>query len=65
MNNHPGRRATFVGALGNDAVLPRLIAVFSLLSGPLMGMGFDERASEDARARITAFFDKHLRPPAE
>jgi carboxymethylenebutenolidase len=65
MNNHPGRRATFAGALGKDAALPRLVAVFSLLSGPLMGMGFDERASEDARTRIAAFFDKHLRPPAE
>jgi len=64
MNNHPGRLATFAGAMGKDAALPRVVAVFSLLSGPLMGMGFNERANDDARVRITAFFDEHLRPPA-
>jgi carboxymethylenebutenolidase len=64
MNNHPGKLATFAGAAGRDAALPRLFTVVGLLSGPLIGMGFDERATDDARARIVAFFDGHLRPPA-
>jgi carboxymethylenebutenolidase len=64
MNNHPGKLATFTGAAGTDAALPRVFAVVSLLSGPLSGMGYDEQATSDARARIAAFFDRHLRPPA-
>jgi carboxymethylenebutenolidase len=64
MNNHPGTLATFAGAQGKDAALPRLFAVVSLLSGPLTGMGYDEQATADAKARIAAFFDAHLRPPA-
>jgi carboxymethylenebutenolidase len=64
MNNHPGTLATFTGAAGKDAALPRVFTVVSLLSGPLTGIGFDEQATGDARARITAFFDRHLRPPA-
>jgi carboxymethylenebutenolidase len=64
MNNHPGKLATFTGAAGTDAALPRVFAVVSLLSGPLTGMGYDEQATSDARARIAAFFDRHLRPPA-
>lgn len=64
MNNHPGKLATFAGAAGRDAALPRLFTVVSLLSGPLTGMGFDEQAASDARARIVAFFDRHLRPLA-
>ena len=64
MNNHPGKLATFAGAAGKDAALPRVFTVVSLLSGPLIGMGFDEQATGDARARIVAFFDGHLRPPA-
>jgi carboxymethylenebutenolidase len=64
MNNHPGTLATFAGAAGKDAALPRVFTVVSLLSGPLTGMGFDEQATGDARARIAAFFDGHLRPPA-
>lgn len=64
MNNHPGALATFAGAAGKDAALPRTFAVVGLLSGPLIGMGFDEQATSDARARIVAFFDEHLRPPA-
>jgi hypothetical protein len=43
---------------------PRAFAVVGLLSGPLIGMGFDEQATSDARSRIVAFFDEHLRPPA-
>ena len=64
MNNHPGKLATFAGAAGKDAALPRVFAVVGLLSGPLTGMGFNEQATGDARARIAAFFDEHLRPPA-
>jgi hypothetical protein len=41
-----------------------VFTVVSLLTGPLTGMGFDEQATDDARARIVAFFDGHLRPPA-
>jgi carboxymethylenebutenolidase len=63
LNNHPGMLATFAGAAGKDAALPRVFTVVSLLSGPLIGMGFDEQATGDARARIAAFFDSHLRPP--
>jgi carboxymethylenebutenolidase len=61
MNDHPGRLATLTGAAGKDAALPRVFAVVSPLSGPLTGMGFDEQATSDARARIVAFFDEHLR----
>ena len=64
MNNHPGKLATLAGAAGKDAALPRVFTVVSLLSGPLIGMGFDEQATSDARARIVAFFDTHLSPPA-
>ena len=52
------------GAAGKDAALPRVFTVVSMLSGPLIGMGYDEQATGDARARIVAFFDVHLRPPA-
>ena len=62
INNHPGKLATFTGAAGKDAALPRVFTVVSLLSGPLTGMGYDEQATSDARARIAAFFDGHLRP---
>jgi carboxymethylenebutenolidase len=60
MNDHPGTLATLRGAEGRDAALPRLFAFVSLVSGPLTGMGFDDRATADARARIVAFFDRHL-----
>jgi hypothetical protein len=33
MNNHPGELATFTGAAGKNAALPRLFTVVSLLSG--------------------------------
>jgi carboxymethylenebutenolidase len=62
MNDHPGKLATLGGAAGRDAALPRLFALVSLVSGPLIGMDFDERATADARARIVAFFDRHLSP---
>jgi carboxymethylenebutenolidase len=62
MNNHPGKLATFTGAAGTDAALPRVFTVVSLLSGPLTGIGYDEQATGDARARIAAFLDGHLRP---
>ena len=64
MNDHPGRRATLTGAMGKDAALPRAFTVVSLLSGPLMALGFGEQETSDARSRITAFFDAHLRPAA-
>ena len=32
MNNHPGKLATFAGAAGKDAALPRVFTVVSLLS---------------------------------
>jgi dienelactone hydrolase len=51
--------------MGKDAALPRAFTIVSLLSGPLMALGFDEQATDDARNRITAFFDSHLRPTAE
>jgi len=64
MNDHPGKLAVLRGAAGKDAALPRAFAIVSLLSGPLMAMGFDAQATGDARARIVAFFDEHLKPPA-
>jgi hypothetical protein len=64
MNNHPGKLAAFAGAAGKDAALPRVFTVVSLLCGPLIGIGFDQQATGNARARIVAFFDRHLRPPA-
>lgn len=64
MNNHPGPLATLGGAAGRDAALPRFFTLVSLVSGPLIGMGFNERATADARNRIVAFFDGHLKPPS-
>lgn len=61
MNDHPGPLATFAGAAGKDAALPRVFAVVGLITGPLFGMGFDQPATEDARVRIVDFFDEHLR----
>ena len=43
---------------------PKLFAVF----GPMMGLGYQPDAARDARGRILAFFERHLRqptPPAE
>jgi carboxymethylenebutenolidase len=63
LNNHPGPLATLAGAAGPDAALPRLFTVVSLISGPLIGMGYNARATADARSRIITFFDRHLRAP--
>jgi carboxymethylenebutenolidase len=62
LNNHPGALATLSGAAGPDAALPRLFSVVSLIAGPLIGMGYNEPAAADARSRIVAFFDRHLKP---
>ncbi len=37
------------------------VGVLMRVLGPLMGGGYDEAAAADARARITAFFDLHLK----
>lgn len=50
MNDHPGTLATLGGAADRDAALPRVFAFVGLFAGPLLGMGFDERATADARA---------------
>jgi carboxymethylenebutenolidase len=41
---------------GGPAILMRIL-------GPLMGGGYDEAAAADARARIEAFFRRHLASP--
>ena len=60
INRHPGPLETLRGAAGPDAAMPRFFAVFNAIAGPLMGPGYSERESADARRRILAFFDKHL-----
>jgi carboxymethylenebutenolidase len=42
---------------GAGDTLPRLF----VLTGPLMGPGYEESAAKDARSRIIAFFDAHLK----
>lgn len=64
LNNHPGKLATLRGAAGPEAALPRVFAIMSTISAPFMSIAYDEPASADARSRITAFFDRHLKPPA-
>ena len=64
LNNHPGPLATLLGAGGPDAALPRLFTIVGLVAGPLIGMGYNVQAAADARSRIVAFFDRHLRPTA-
>jgi carboxymethylenebutenolidase len=61
LNDHPGTIATLRGAQGPDAPLPRVLAVFSGLLSPVMGLGYHEPSAADARARIIAFFDRHLK----
>jgi carboxymethylenebutenolidase len=61
LNDHPGRLAMLRGAAGPDAAGPRLFAVFSAVMGPVMGMGYHQASAEDARRRIVAFFDRHLK----
>jgi carboxymethylenebutenolidase len=36
-------------------------ALFAVM-GRLIGGGYDESATQDARRRIVSFFDKHLKP---
>lgn len=43
----------------DPAGLPLALSV--LMKLPLPGMGFHEPSAADARARIVAFFDRHLR----
>jgi len=64
LNDHPGPVAVLRGAAGHDAALPRFFAVFGAITGPLMGMGYHEPSAADARRRIVAFFDRHLKTPA-
>lgn len=61
LNDHPGTLATLRGAAGPDAALPRFFAVFSAVTGPVMGMGYHEPSAADARRRIISFFDEHLK----
>lgn len=61
LNNHPGALATLRGAAGSEATLPRFFTMISIISGPLIGYGYDEAAAADARRRILAFFDNHLK----
>jgi len=35
-----------------------------MVAGPLIGFGYNEPAAADARSRIIAFFDRHLKPAA-
>lgn len=63
LNDHPGTLATLRGAAGTEATLPRFFAVFSVISGPLIGYGYNQEAAADARQRIVSFFDRHLKSP--
>ena len=60
LNDHPGVLATLRGAAGPDAALARVLAVFTAVTGPIMGMGYHEPSATDARRRIAAFFAEHL-----
>ena len=61
LNDHPGTLAVWRGAAGPEATLPRFFSTFNVVAGPLIGYGYNESAARDARARIIAFFDRHLR----
>ncbi len=61
INHHPTALQTLRGAAGPDAAMPRFFAVFNAVAGPLMGAGYAERQASDARRRIIAFFDRHLK----
>ena len=62
LNDHPGTLATWRGAMGPDAVLPRFFSVFTAMTRPLTGIeGYNEPSAADARARILAFFDRYLK----
>ncbi len=60
LNDHPAPRDAMRGALGPDAMFPRMFAVFGGTAGRAMNMGYHEASAADARTRIIAFFDKHL-----
>jgi carboxymethylenebutenolidase len=62
INHHPSALETLRGAAGPDAAMPRFFAVFNAIAGPIMGVGYSERQATDARRRIIAFFDRHLKP---
>jgi carboxymethylenebutenolidase len=64
LNNHPGALAVLRGAAGHDAALPRFFAVFGMVIGPLLGMGYHEPSAADARGRIVEFFARHLKTAA-
>lgn len=64
LNDHPAPLPALRGAMGPDAVLPRMFAVFGATAGRAMGMGYHEASAADARMRIISFFDKHLRHAA-
>lgn len=62
LNDHPGTLATLSGAQGPDAALPRFMAAFTAVTGPLLGMdGYHAPSAADARRRIVEFFDQHLK----
>jgi carboxymethylenebutenolidase len=61
INHHPGAVATLRGAAGPDAAMPRFFAALNVIAGPLMGAGYAEQQASDARQRIVAFFDRHLK----
>ena len=61
LNQHAGPLATLAGAAGPDAALARVFAVFTAVTGPIMGMGYHEPSATDARRRIVDFFGQHLR----
>ena len=61
INHHPSALEALRGAAGPDAAMPRFFAVFNAIAGPFMGVGYAERQAGDARRRIIAFFDRHLK----
>ncbi len=61
INHHPTALQTLRGSAGPDAAMPRFFAVFNAIAGPFMGVGYAERQADDARRRIIAFFDRHLK----
>jgi carboxymethylenebutenolidase len=61
LNNHPRPLSVLRGAAGPTATLPRFFSVVSLVTGPLIGMGYQPLAAADARQRILAFFVRHLK----
>lgn len=65
LNDHPGTLATFRGAVGRDAALPRVFAVVTKAAGPVMGGGYHEPSAADARRRISRFFGQHLKAGAD